>query len=98
MKDSIGGDAKTLMILNVSFSKDSLNETKRTLDQGKIAKTVEKKNDIEKLTNQVKEYERQLVKLEKENEDLKYKSNGKLHSTGQSSGSRGIKKYEFSRE
>jgi len=58
MKDSIGGDAKTLMILNVSLSKDCLAETKRTIDQGKVAKTVEKKSEVEKLGGQIKEYER----------------------------------------
>lgn len=67
LSDSLGGNSKTIMILNCSPIESSIPETKSTLDFGVRAKMVENKAEINKTVT--------LEELQKEYDELKEKYN-----------------------
>ena len=91
MKDSIGGNSKTLMIVNVSPFLNNAEQTKSTLTQGKLAQQV--KNDatqnieseeVNKLKEEISVLKTRSDKIEVENDGLRKQVQNltmKTHST-----------------
>merc|ERR1711865_316992 len=66
MSDSIGGNAKTLMIVNVSPADYNLGETNNSLVYASRVKKVSNRSTKNIETKQIKELKKQLMKLKED--------------------------------
>ena len=82
LKDSLGGNCRTVMIANVSPSVISIEDTHNTLKYANRAKNI-KTNSIRNVlsvSNHVSKYKEIIVELKQENENLKKYLKEQIHS------------------
>jgi len=82
MKDSIGGNAKTLMIVNISPSEYNKEESKMSLYYGSQAKRIQNEPQQNTENEQMRSLKEEFKTLRKENEKLREEKQKALKSTG----------------